>query len=248
MSELVGNTYEGMYQGKPLRTFNGTYQMGSEGQEFSAPIQLAVHPNLSRRIIVNIPGTRGDINGYADKYKIWGHHIQSEGLAALVRVGNDFTGLPEDINLNAALAYAKGHAWEICGEPDPEVFLMGFSAGASAIAARAYEHSEVKRILLFAPARGAQRLNVSDGISKFRGEVYIVIGDNDENVGTESGQILYDLATGASHKELFVVPDCDHQFRGEVNGRIISQAPFYAFAKGKKPSFPDPANGIKLYD
>ena len=45
-----------------------------------------------------------------------------------------------------------------------------------------------------------------------------------------------------------MIPNCDHQFKGEVNGRIMSQAPFYAFATGDKPAFPDPNGGIKLYD
>lgn len=248
MSELIGKTSENVYNGKPLRTFAGIYRSIVNRKEYVAPVDLAIHPNLSRRIVINIPGTRGEIDGYADKYKILGHHIQSVGLAAVVRTGNYFDNYPEDINLNAAIVYAKRHAWEICGEPDPEILLMGFSAGASAIAARAHQHSEVTRILLGAPARSMRGINVKEGMSKFKGEVYIIIGDNDDNVGTHSGKRLYDWATTASHKELFILPDCDHKFKGEKNGRIISQAPFYAFGIGEKPFFPDPEGGIKLYD
>lgn len=248
MSELIGKTSENVYNGKSLRTFEGTYKAVVNRKEYIVPVHLAIHPNPSKRIIINVPGTRGEIDGYADKYKILAHHIQTEGLAAVVRTGNDFTGLPEDINLNVALTYAKRHAWEICGEPNPEILLMGFSAGASAIAATAHQHPEVTRILLGAPARSMRGINVREGIRRFTGEVYIIIGDNDDNVKTESGQIMYDWAKMASHRELFVLPDCDHQFRGEKNGRIISQAPFYAFGKGKKPAFPDPRGGIKLYD
>lgn len=240
MSELIGNTSENVYNGKPLRLF--------EGRHNSAPVSLAIHPNLSRRIVINVPGTKGVIDGYAQKYKILGHYIQSVGLAAVVRTGNNFDNYPADINLNAALAYAKQHAWEICGEPKPEILLMGFSAGASAIAARAHQHPEVTRILLGAPAKSMRGINVKEGMSKFKGEVYIVIGDKDDNVGTDSGKTLYNWATVASHKKLFVLPDCDHQFKGEKNGRIISQAPFYAFGIGEKPFFPNPFGGIKLYD
>lgn len=245
MSELLGKVVEGVYKDKPLRIFRGTY---SASTETTIDVEFAVHPNDSGRIIINVPGTRGEIDGYADKYKILGHHIQTQGLAAVVRVGNNFEGLPADINLNAAFTYAKDHAWEICGNPEPEILLMGFSAGASVIAARAHEHPEVTRILLGAPAKGVRGISVRDGISRFRGEVYIMIGDKDDNVGTDSGQVLYDWAVGASKKELFVLPDCDHQFRGERNGRIISEAPFYAFSLGEKPKFPDPVGGIKLYD
>lgn len=240
MSELIGKTNENIYSGKSLRTFEGTYK--------SAPARLAIHPNLSRRIVINVPGTRGEIDGYADKYKILGYYIQSAGLAVVVRTGNNFNKYPADINLNAALVYAKQHAWEICGEPEPEILLMGFSAGASAIAARAHQHPEVTRILLGAPAKSIRGINVKEGLSKFKGEVYIIIGDKDDSVGTDSGKTVYKWAQNASHKELFVISDCDHQFRGEKNGRIISQAPFYAFGIGEKPLFPNPNGGIKLYD
>lgn len=191
----------------------------------------------------------GEIDGYAGKYKILAHHIQSQELAAVVRTGNDFEGLPPDINLHAAIAYAKEHAWEICGEPNPEILLMGFSAGASAIAAQAHEHPQVTRIILGAPARTLQGIDVRGGMRKFTGEVYILIGDNDTNVQTVSGQTFYDWSTSATYRELFVLSDCDHQFTGEKNGRILSQVPFYALAPiGEKPPFPNPTGGMKLYD
>ncbi len=259
MSELLGKVAEGMYKDKPLRIFRGTYSAPMDdpyfrdgrfvGQEATINVEFAVHPNNSGRIIVNIPGSNGEIDGYRGKYKILGRHIQSDGLGAVVRVGNHFSdGFLQDVNLRSVMRYVEEYAWEICGNPEPEILLMGFSAGASAIAARAHEYPEVTRILLGAPAKGMRGISVRDGISRFRGEVYIMIGDKDDNVGTDSGQVFYDWALDASKKELFVLPDCDHQFRGERNGRIISEAPFYAFSLGEKPKFPDPAGGIKLYD
>lgn len=74
-----------------------------------------------------------------------------------------------------------------------------------------------------------------------------MIGQNDDNLGPTAGSWFHSMARGAIHKELFVIPNCDHQFRGEVNGRIMSQAPFYAFTGGKKPDFPVAGGGIKLY-
>lgn len=46
--------------------------------------------------------------------------------------------------------------------------------------------------------------------------------------------------------ELHRIPDCDHQFRGRRNGRIMSQAPLRAFA-GLTP-FPHDSAGLDLYD
>lgn len=175
--------------------------------------------------------------------------MQSEQLGAVVRTsGYSDSEIPRDIYLNAALEYSKQHAWEVSGETNPEIYLMGFSAGASAIAARAHLHPEVTRILLAAPSSDLGLDLVREGLMKFTGEVYILIGQDDEIVGQESGKIFYDLAKSASKKELFEVPHCDHKFKGEANGRIMSEAPFYAFAKGEKPQFPDPTGGIKLYD
>lgn len=249
MSEMIGETSKNTYLGKPLRVFEGTYRIKANKKEYLVPVQFAIHPNHSGRIIINVPGYNGVIDGYGQKYKILAHHIQSQELAAVVRTGNHLgEGYPPDINLNAALEYAKQHAWEICGEPEPEILLMGFSAGASAIAARAHEHPQVARILLFAPSTNMPISLIKDGLEKFKGDVYIVVGEDDDVVGPETGQYFYDLATGASSRKLFVIADCDHQFRGEKNGRIISQAPFYAFREGAKSLFPDPRGGIKLYD
>ena len=250
MPELSGNVTEDSFQGKPIRNFEGTFQ--PEGGS-PASVALAIHPNLSRRIIINVPGVFGDIHGYADKYKALATHVQTKGLGAVIRTGgwDPHAGQPTaDIPLRAALQYARDHAWEICGEPEPEVMLMGFSAGASAIAGTAQEFPEVTRVLLLAPSGDMGEAEVRKGLAEFKGEVCVVIGDEDEIVGPQAGQVFFDMATGASHKELVVVPHCGHKFRGEANGRIMSEAPFYAFSpdNDSKPAFPDPHGGVKLYD
>ncbi len=251
MSRIEGDISEESFQGKPIRNFLGTFQPETNGPLI--PIELAIHPNLSHRVVINAPGVLGDIQGYADKYKKLATHIQSQDLAAVMRTTgwNPYNGEGSpDVPLRAALQYTRGHAWEISGDPKPEVMLMGFSSGSSAIAGIAHEFPEVTKILLYAPSGDMGQEVVSQGLRDFHGEVYIVIGAQDEVVGAEAGQLFYDLATGASHKELFTIPDCGHQFRGETNGRIISQAPFFAFAADatdRSPQFPDPNGGIKLY-
>lgn len=259
MSELVGTTIEGFYQSKPIRTFSGVTKAKCDdpefraghflGQEVSVNVELVTHPNTSGRIIVNVPGALGDIDGYAEKFKKLAHYIQSAELASVVRTGNDFlAGFLPDLSLRTALEYAKTHAWEICGKYDPEILLMGFSAGASAIAADAHEYPQVTSILLYAPSGDMPDQMIQNGLQEFNGNVCIVIGENDDVVGPQAGKTFYDLATGAQHRELIYVPSCDHQFRGEANGRIMSEAPFYAFAMDDRPKFPDPTGGIKLYD
>ena len=43
-----------------------------------------------------------------------------------------------------------------------------------------------------------------------------------------------------------MIPNCNHQFFGEANGKIMSKAPLWAFAGDT--TFPSPEGGKKLYD
>lgn len=247
-TELEGSFTTEVYQNAPVRNFEGTFWIPESKNP--VPVQLTIHPNTSGRIIINVPGFSGDINGYAEKYKKLATHMQKTDLGAVIRTAgwNPSKGGLPDTQLRAALEYARENAEEICGNDVPDIMLMGFSAGASAIAAMSSLYTGIPRILLFAPSGDAGREAVEDGLTNFGGEVYIVVGENDKIVGPEAGKVFYDLATRASHRELFTIPNCDHQFRGETNGRIMSQAPFYAFAAGERPDFPNPNGGIKLYD
>lgn len=260
MSELNGSVSEAEYMGQTIKTFEGKFTFPSNdpdfrdgkflGKEFPLNVELAVHPNNSKRIIINIPGINGDIDGYADKYKVLASHMQADNLGAVIRTDNGMVGgYLTDVKLRAALQYARENAFAICGEPSPDVFLMGFSAGASAIAGVAHEYPEVKGILLYAPSGDMPMKIVKEGLKKFKGKVTIVQGEKDEIVGPQAGSVFEKMATGASQTELFMIPDCSHQFIGEANGRIMSEGPYYAFSTDStKPKFPDPLGGIKLYD
>lgn len=214
-------------------------------------LNLAVHPNTSGRIIINYPGWQGAREGYMDKHEKLAQYMQGENLGAVVRGKGpgflDFGGFTNDTQLHKMIYYSLENAQAICGAQKPEVLLIGTSAGAGAAATIADSYERVSRILLMAPGDNMGREVLREGLQRFAGEVFIVIGENDTNVGVYSGQVFYDLAIRAARRELFVIPNCDHHFSGSVNGRIMSQAPFYAFAKGKRPKFPDPLGGIVLY-
>lgn len=84
----------------------------------------------------------------------------------------------------------------------------------------------------------------SDSLSKFEGEVGIVVGDHDA-VGPQGGKFYYDAFANASQRQLIVVPNCNHQFMGRENGQIMAKAPRWAFAGD--PTFPSPEGGLVLY-
>jgi dienelactone hydrolase len=214
-------------------------------------LEVAIHPLSNGVIIVNYPGITGDIDGYNNKYSKQADFIQEKGIGAVVRMGNpvyDKLPYPQGMidNFRYVIDHCLSHGKELSGKAKPVFYLMGFSAGASTIAAVAGDYSAVEKILLMAPSGDAGQKATEKGLAKFEGEVYIAVGARDEIVGPEAGQIFYDLATAARVRKLVIVPNCDHQFRGERNGRIMSKAPLWAFAGDN--SFPSPEGGKKLYD
>lgn len=235
---------------KPILTGNPIFK--GDRRERELGMDVVVHPNNSGRIIINYPGHRGDISGFNNKHLKLAQYMQGEGLGAVVRIRGsgfpDFNGFAVDTQLRAAIAYSLKHSEVICGAQRPEVLIIGTSAGGGAASAIAYEYERVSRILLMAPGDSIGGGAVEKGLGLFAGEVYIVIGEDDDVVGgTKAGQYYYELAARASRRELFILPNCNHQFWGELNGRYMSQAPFYAFATGDRSKFPDPEGGIVLY-
>ena len=213
-------------------------------------LEVAIHPYSNGIIVVNYPGIPGNIDGYNNKYGQQADFIQEKGVGTVVRVGNPYFSelpYPEGMidNFKFVLEHCLANGLKLSGKQDPKLYLMGFSAGASTIAAVAGDYSAVEKILLIAPSGDAGKEEVEKGLGKFTGEVYIAIGDRDELVGTQAGQIFYDLATAARLRKLEIIPNCDHQFRGETNGRIMSKAPLWAFTGDT--SFPSPEGGKKLY-
>jgi len=221
-----------------------------KGQE-SLNLELAIHPYSNGVIVVNYPGITGNIDGYNNKYGKLADFIQEKGVGTVVRMGNEhFPKLPYPKGMIDNFRYVLDHCLangkELSDKKDPKLYLMGFSAGASTIAAVSGDYLAVEKILLIAPSGDVEKEAIERGLAKFRGELYVAVGANDEVVGPRAGKIFYDLATAAKLKKLEIIPDCDHQFRGERNGRIMSKAPLWAFADDV--TFPSPNGGIKLYD
>lgn len=225
------------------------WQSVLHGHTIDFEIEMAIHPTSYGKIIINYPGADGSLDGYNHKYKTLAEYIVAQKLASVVRIPNKHTfGLGWDLCLRKAVDYVIAHSLEICGVKKPEIFLMGFSAGAGGIAMIAWEYPEVSKILLLEPTLKVGQRLVLDGIRQYCGELCIVVGSGEEALGIEVGNMIMEAAVCASKKELFEIPHCNHQFMGEANGRIVSQAPLYAFSDHKDLRFPDPTGGIQLYD
>ena len=222
------------------------------GEETTIRFEINIHDcPASEVIIINYPGYAGDIDGYQGKYRILADLMRRKQLGAVIRMGNQprygFSYENSVVShLRATIEYAMTYSGSICAAKKPNLYLMGFSAGAGAIAIVAAEYPEVKKVLLLAPSVDAGKNRIEDAFCRFRGEVSIAVGEHDECVGKEAGDYFFRLARLASKKKLAVIPNCDHQFQGLANGKIMSKAPFWAFAD--EETFPSPEGGIVLYD
>jgi len=211
---------------------------------------IAIHPAIgSGRIIINYPGFAGDIDGYNNKYRTLAEFM-AQKIGSVVRMSNQYrVGLDYHAtvqeDLRAVILYALENSMSICGTEDPDIYLMGFSAGASAVSAVAYEFKQVKKILLVSPSLDAGEISMRKGLAEFTGEVYIVAGENDNFVGSQVAEWVFSKIKKASIRKLVMIPDCDHQFRGAKNGIIMSKSPLWAFLGDQ--SFPSVEGGIRLY-
>lgn len=222
-----------------------------DGKQFPVELHSQAVPG-SGAIIVNYAGYNGTAYGYADKYVQLADIAANDGLAATVLVPNkpfDGYGRAEYQQsllevLRAAVAWARAHAEELCGDANPTLYLTGMSAGGSAVAALAAE-LEADKVLLVAPSGDAGEQ--IERLLDYTGEVSIVVGREDIVVGgARAGALYRRLAENASACRLQVLDNCDHQFTGEHNGRILSQVQSWAY-RGNCLSL-DPAAGEKLYD
>src|SRR5262249_28738927 len=127
-------------------------------------VQLSAHPATCARLVVIYPGLNATMDGesrhftqaHPCRYRRLAERLQSAGVAAVVRVANPPCGYYGDgqvavDRLARAIDYTLAHAQALCGHRCPELCLLGFSAGAGAVAALAGDY-QPKRMLLIAPS------------------------------------------------------------------------------------------------
>lgn len=217
--------------------------------------EIKIHQLNCNSIIINVPGYGGSIDGYDNKYEKLSEYIINEKLSAIIQMENP--ALPKAVygitlikSIESVIEYAIENSIEICGNKTPDIYLIGMSAGGGAIAIIAHKYSQVKKLLFMCPANG-NVFSVGDAnmeIKLFTGEIYIVTGENDEVISPKYVKefAISALNGDASKVEFIIIPDCNHHFTGEKNGRILSRAPFWAF--GTDIIFPRIENSCKLYD
>lgn len=214
---------------------------------------IATRSPKARAVIINIPGYRGEIRGFNNKYGKIGAMLSARNIGAFVLMPNrvhefqnDYTVMVRD--LEAVIDSVSRSTSTLCAVDEADIYLMGTSAGGAGVAAIAGHFPRVKKILLVAPAFSREnryRDIVEKSMANYAGEMSIVVGKNDTITGPDEAQEYLSCAQRVARKRFEIIPDCDHQFKGERNGMILSKAPLWAFA-GEK-TFPSPEGGLKLY-
>lgn len=71
-------------------------------------------------------------------------------------------------------------------------------------------------------------------LPEYKGKLYIVTGENDKVIGSDTVEYIKEFAHNVSELQAHVIPNCDHQLKGDDNARILSQLPEYYFLEEYK--------------
>lgn len=223
-----------------------------DGKNINKDIPAIVHhSNKNGIVIINYPGANGDIDGYENKYQKIASMLADKQIGTVIRLSNetvdrmDWETATQEV-LQHTIEYVLENGQELSGSDSPTLYLMGFSAGASAISVVCGIYEEVKKVLLIAPSEDAGWEAMQHGLSLYKNELYITAGEDDIYIGMHTAPKIDAIATITSRKEIITIPNCDHQFKGKDNGIILSKAPLWAFARDD--SYPSPDGGIVLYE
>ena len=211
-------------------------------------IPVEYHPTNTGNIIINIPGAGGSVGGYLNKYVNLGNYIQEKNIASFVRMPNDRPG-EYQLTVRKIVNYCLEHSTDICGSDVPDIWLMGFSAGAGAIVLTAWEYPEVKKVLAINPFIEDIREKIKKDLPSYIGQLFLIKGSDDDVIGPDTLEYISTYASNVEDIQTYTIPNCDHQLKGLVNSKILSQLPEYYFLeKYKAEKFPDGSKGINLLD
>jgi hypothetical protein len=211
-------------------------------------IPIEYHQTNTENIIINIPGAGGSVGGYLNKYLNLGNYIQEKNIASFVRIPNDRPGESE-LTVRTIVNYCLKHSQDICGSDIPNIWLMGFSAGAGAIVLSCWEYPEVKKVLAINPYIEGIRDKVKRDLPSYTGKLFLIKGSDDDVIGEDSLEFISSFATSVEDIQSYTIPNCDHQLKGLVNSKILSQLPEYYFLdRYKTDIFPNGSKGINLLD
>ncbi len=217
-------------------------------------VQFAAHPATCARLVIIYPGLNATPDGesrhftlaHPFRYRLLAERLQAEGVAAVLRLANPPCGYYGDgqvavDRLARAIDYALAHARALCGHRRPELCLLGFSAGAGAVAALAAAY-QPKRLLLVAPSGDVGPRRIVAGLNEYAGQLVLLVGEQDEVVGRDAACLFDEISPAACPKEVRFVPGCDHFFTRPDHDQLLEETSMEVFAGSDKASASAPGS------
>ena len=148
--------------------------------DIDCELEIAVHKNSSKTILLIVPGVDGSIDGYENKYLKIAENAVKNNDVAVVRMDNPFiVSQYWQSNVRIALQFIEDNAVYICGHKDFELKIVGHSIGAYVAGQIAWEYPFITGILLINPATGISLEPLLNGLAEFGGDAHIVLGSED---------------------------------------------------------------------
>lgn len=199
-------------------------------------IEIRVTPcKLNNAVIIIYPGFNTALEGVDGKYNRLASFLANDHkVASVIQMPNQITlesryALSVINDLKAVIEHTLNNSDKFCVGKPPDIFLMGHSAGASAVAAVCSSYSQIKKILLVAPSGDAASGYIRENLDLYTGELYSVAGSNDEVVGSKTATTFAKMACSACVNIDLTIDRCDHNFSSEFGQRILSSLPLWAF-------------------
>jgi alpha/beta superfamily hydrolase len=160
--------------------------------------------------------------------------ILNENIGAVVRSNGPYTGDVDfhsfnDHFVHTFVDYLQDNAKKICGRDDPDIYLIGYSSGGSGIASIAAEYKAIKKMLLLAPSYDSDKEKLKKSLNRYRGELYILVGDRDEVVLPEQVYWFFKQSKKTKVCKYIELISCEHPFIGKNNHQKLLKAPLWAF-------------------
>ncbi len=195
---------------------------------------LGIH-SLKSKVIVGIyPAAKEEMGGAAIPYQAMATALRHEKVGAVVRCNGLYDSMVDfyefnDFFVRLFMNYILENAKDICGVSHPDIYLIGYSSGGSAIASIASEYESIKKMLLIAPSYDADRAVLQESMNHYKGELYVVAGEQDQTVLRSQAAWFYYQAEEAKSKKFVELTSCEHSFNGFYNKEVVLKAPFWAF-------------------
>ena len=234
---------------------------GYLGQTVPYEVSFIAFPTTSGKLMIQAPGAGEAKEGAWNRYARLGEHLQARNIATVVSFNPPWPDAQgkypdepysyRDASWNRMYVEGMAHLVEHClanaeslsGTKAPGVYLAGFSAGGSVTVAVAPLFTPVRKILLVS-AYDSVGWFFLHGLRHYTGEVYVAYAEGDMPA-VALAMTLRSFARRASGVHAREIPNCDHGFSGETNGKIFGKAYLWAFAGDG--SFPSPEGGVHLY-